>query len=106
VETAIAEELRVALEQGFAPQEFEDGRKALLNARKMARNSDAGLAGRLASYSVIDRTLAWDAAFEKRIAELTPAMVRDALRRHLDPSKLSMVKAGDFNRLTKAAAQK
>jgi zinc protease len=62
----------------------------------MARNSDAGLAGRLASYSAIDRTLAWDVAFEKRIAELTPAEVRDALRRHLQLGKLSMVKAGDF----------
>jgi zinc protease len=96
VEAAISEELRRALAEGFTAQEVEDGRRALLRARKMARNSDAGLAGRLAAYSVIGRTLAWDVAFEKHIAELTPAAVRDALRRHLDLDNLSRVKAGDF----------
>jgi zinc protease len=96
VEAAIAEELRRALEEGFTAQEVEDARRGLLQARKMARNSDAGLAGRLAGYSAIGRTLAWDIAFEKRIAELTPAEVRDALRRHLALGKLSVVKAGDF----------
>jgi zinc protease len=96
VEAAIAEELRRALEEGFTAQEVEDARRGLLQARKMARNSDPGLAGRLAGYSAIGRTLAWDIAFEKRIAELTPAEVRDALRRHLDLGKLSVVKAGDF----------
>jgi len=108
VEAAIAEELRRALDEGFAVQEIEDGRRSLLHARKMARNSDAGLAGRLAGYSAIDRTLAWDVAFEKRIAELTPAQVRDALRRHLQLGKLSVVKAGDFKPATAkaSAAQK
>jgi zinc protease len=108
VEAAIKEELRRALEEGFGAQEFEDGRRALLHARKMARNSDAGLAGRLASYSVIDRTLAWDIAFEKRISALTPAEVRDALRRHLHLGRLSVVKAGDFKPATArtSAAQK
>ncbi len=96
VEVVIREELRRALEEGFGAQEVEDARRSLLHARKLARNSDAGLAGRLAGYSVIDRTLAWDIAFEKRIAELTPAEVRDALRRHLHLGKLSVVKAGDF----------
>jgi len=98
VEAAIKEELARALDEGFTQAEVEDARKGLLQARKMARNSDAGLAGRLASYASINRTLAWDSAFEKRIAQLTPAEVRDALRRHLDPRRLSMVKAGDFTR--------
>ncbi len=110
VEAAISEELRRALDEGFTAQEVEDGRRSLLHARKMARNSDAGLAGRLAGYSVIDRTLAWDIAFEKRIAELTPGQVRDALRRHLQLGKLSVVKAGDFKpaaaKKAAAAAQK
>jgi len=108
VEAAITEELRRALEEGFAAQEVEDGGRSLLHARKMARNSDAGLAGRLAGYSAIDRTLAWDVAFEKRIAELTPAQVRDALRRHLQLGKLSVVRAGDFKPATAkaSAAQK
>jgi zinc protease len=34
--------------------------------------------------------------FEKRIAALTPAEVQAALRRHVDPAKLAVTKAGDF----------
>jgi len=99
VEAAIREELGRTLAEGFADTEFEDGRRALLQARKVARNSDGALAGRLAGYSVIDRTMAWDEAFEKKLAALTPSQVRDALRRHIDPSKLTLVKAGDFTRV-------
>jgi zinc protease len=99
LEAAIREEVAHALAEGFTPGEFEDGRRALLHARKVARNSDSSLAGRLAGYSVIGRTLKWDEGFEQKLAELTPAQVRDALRRHLDPSKLTLVKAGDFTRV-------
>jgi zinc protease len=99
LESAIRQEIARALEEGFAPAEFEDGRRALLQARQVARNSDAALAGRLAGYSVIGRTLKWDEGFEQKLAALTPAQVRDALRRHLDPSKLTLVKAGDFTRV-------
>jgi zinc protease len=34
--------------------------------------------------------------FERRIAALTPAEVQAALKRHLDPTKLAVSKAGDF----------
>lgn len=62
----------------------------------MARSQDRGIAGRLATYLFINRTFAWDIDFEKRIAALTPAGVHDALRRHIDPKQLSILKAGDF----------
>ena len=53
-------------------------------------------AGRLASYLYLDRTFAWDTDLENRIAALKPDEVRDALRRHIDLKKLSVLKAGDF----------
>jgi zinc protease len=96
VEAAVMEELRRTLEHGFTPQEFEDGRRGLLQARKVARNTDSALSGRLLAYAELGRTYAWDAAFEKRIATLTPQEVRDALRRYLKLEKLSVAKAGDF----------
>jgi zinc protease len=99
LEAAIRQELARALDEGFAQDEVDDARRALLQARKVARNSDATLAGRLAGYSLIGRTFKWDEAFERQLAELTPAQIRDALRRHLDPSKLTLVKAGDFTRV-------
>ena len=42
------------------------------------------------------RTFAWDVDFEAKIAALTPAQINAALRRHIDPAKLSLVTAGDF----------
>ena len=105
VETALREELGRALSEGFTVEEVEAGKKDLLNGRKLARAQDSALAGRLLSYLVLDRTLAWDTQFEKRIQSLTPNEILDALRRHLGPDSLSFVKAGDFSRSTNAAAK-
>ena len=96
VERAIREELERALVEGFTDTEVAAAKKGFLEARAVARSQDRGIAGRLASYLFIDRTFAWDIDFEKRIAALTPAEIRDALRRHIDPKKLSVLKAGDF----------
>lgn len=100
VETAIREELRKAVEQGFDAEEFENGRQALLQARHIARNADSSLASRLARYAYVGRTFEWDAELEARIAKLTPAEVQQALRRHFPLDRVTIVKAGDF----KAAA--
>jgi zinc protease len=102
LEQAVREEVTRALAEGFGKDEFENARKGLLEARKVARNSDSALAGRLLSYAAVGRTFEWDKAFESRIAALTPEEVRDALRRHLRVEDISTVKAGDFS---KAAAK-
>jgi zinc protease len=51
----------------------------------------------------VNRTVTWDGDFEKRIDSLTPAQIRDAMARHLDPERISFVKAGDFARAQAAA---
>jgi len=96
VESALREELARALDKGFSDAEVDAARKGFLEARRLARSQDRGIAGRLANYLYLGRTFAWDIDFEKRIAALTPDQVRDALRRHIDPKKLSFFKAGDF----------
>ena len=42
------------------------------------------------------RTMAWQAGLEDRVKALTGEQILTALRRHLDPAKVSIVKAGDF----------
>ncbi len=96
VEKAIREELARALDKGFEDAEIDAGKKGYLEARRLARSQDGGIAARLANYLYLGRTFAWDIDFENRIAALTPAQVHDALRRNLDPKKLSVLKAGDF----------
>jgi len=96
VEHALREELERALEQGFGDAEVGAAIKGFLESRRLARARDGGIAGRLANYLFVGRTFDWDIDFEKRVAALTPAQIRDALRRHVDPKKLSVLKAGDF----------
>jgi zinc protease len=98
VESAIREELERAVRDGFTAQEVELGKKSVLESRRMARSQDGSLVNRLSSYLFAKRTFAWDIELESKIAALTPAQVNDALRRHVDPARLSMIAAGDFRK--------
>jgi zinc protease len=98
VEQAIREELQRAVRDGFTAQEVEAARSGLLEARRLQRAQDRALAARLGTYLFAKRTFAWDVEFEAKIAALTPAALHDALRRHLDPARVSFVKAGDFRK--------
>ena len=42
------------------------------------------------------RTLLWESEFADRVQDLTVEDVNAAVRRHLDLSKMTFVKAGDF----------
>jgi zinc protease len=96
LEAAFKEELERAIQEGFTAEEVEAAKKGILQAREVSRAQDAELARKLASYLFLNRTLAWDAELERKILALTPEQVAAALRRHIDPSKLTIIKAGDF----------
>jgi len=96
LETAIREELARAVRDGFGADEVEEGKVSVLQARRLARSQDRALASRLSNYLFVKRSFAWDIDFEKKIAALTPAQVNAALRKHIDPARLSVMKAGDF----------
>jgi zinc protease len=98
VEQAVREELARAVQQGFSAAEVETGKKAILEARRLARTQDRALAARLGAYLFAGRTFAWDAEFESKIAALGPAEVNAALRKYIDPARLALVVAGDFKR--------
>ena len=104
IEALMQEELRKALSDEFGQEELERAKRGLLQARQLSRSQDASVAGRLLSYLFIGRTFDWDAQLDRRIATLTPKEVLQALRRHVDPRKLSIVKAGDFNGARRTAA--
>ena len=99
VEAAFNEELRSALSAGFSAGEIEAGKKGLLQSRKLTRSNDENLAAGLASHLILGRTFSWDEELERKIAALTPQAVLDALRRYVDPAKLSVFMAGDFSKL-------
>lgn len=97
VEDAFRDEMQTVLEEGFRADELEAAREGYLESRRLARSDDAELAGTLANRLYFDRTLAWDAAFEDRIRELTLEEVNAAVREHLDLDRISVVRAGDFS---------
>jgi zinc protease len=75
---------------------LDKARRGYLQTLKVGRSSDSALAGTLAGLRHLDRTMAWEADFEKKITALTPDEVNAALRKHIDPKKLVVVAAGDF----------
>lgn len=102
VEAAAREEIARAREQGFTAEEVKRATAGLLQERELSRAQDAALAGKLASYRFLGRTVAWDADLEEKIRSLTPEQVSAAMRRYVDLARFTVVKAGDF---AKAAAR-
>jgi zinc protease len=98
VEQAMREEIQRAVREGFRPDEVEAGKRAILEARRLARAQDRQLVSRLGLYAYVGRTFAWDIDLESKIASLTPQQVNAALRKYIDPAKLAVVVAGDFKK--------
>jgi len=98
VEAAYKEEIARALAEGFTAEEVEAAKAGYLQSQQVNRAQDSVLARVLAARLYTNRTLSWDADFEKKIAALTPEQITAALRRHIDPSKITIIKAGDFQK--------
>ena len=58
----------------------------------------AGGVAQLASNLDLGRSMERVAEEERRIEALTPKDVQDAFRRHVDPDRLIIIRAGDFRR--------
>ena len=98
LEKAFHEEIDRALRDGYSDDEVAAARQALLQSRRLARAQDGGLAGLLAEYLRLGRTMRFSADSDARIAAATPAELLAALRRHIDPTQVTAVFAGDFSK--------
>jgi len=96
LEAAFKEEIARVLKDGFTADEVAAAKSGYLQSRQVTRAQDQSLARTLNSYLFLNRTLNWDAEFEKKIAELTPEQINEAMRKYIDPSKITIIKAGDF----------
>jgi zinc protease len=103
VEAALREELQKAIREGFTDEEIAKAKSGFIQSFAEIRTQDSSLASRLLSHLDTGRTLlTWDKPFEQRVLAATPEQIRAALRKHIDPAKLTIIKAGDF---AKAAVQ-
>ena len=106
LEKAFREEMEKVVKEGFTADEIKAARSGLLQSRMVSRAQDPSLAGALNNYLYLNRTMGWDADFEKKMESLTPEQVNAAMKKHIDPSKISIIKAGDFAKAAKKASEK
>ncbi|MGA3190360.1 MAG: pitrilysin family protein [Bryobacteraceae bacterium] len=98
VEADFKDEVAKAVSSGFTADELAAAKKTYFQDQQVARSQDRNLAGELAANAQFGRTMAREAAIDAKIAALTPAEVSAALKKHLDPSSISIFKAGDLKK--------
>ena len=101
VEASFQDELARTLKDGFTADEVAAAKKSWLEEQMVARSQEGVLLTNLTVDERFDRTMKWQEVLETRVAALSPEQVSAAFRRYIQPSALSIVKAGDFK---KAAA--
>jgi zinc protease len=98
VEAAFKEEIERVLKEGFTEEEVATAKKGWIQAQTVSRSQDQELMMLLGANADLGRTMTFQAELEKKVQALTFQEVNDALRRHMDPSKISYFKAGDFKK--------
>jgi zinc protease len=96
LEAAFKDEIARMLKDGFTAEEVAAAKTGWLQSRQVSRAQDNELAGRMNNYLFLGRTLQWDAQLEEKIKALTPEQINAAMRKYIDPSKITIIKAGDF----------
>ena len=81
----------------LSPAEVEQARTAVLAERRQLRSREARLAQLLTSDAQLDRTMAWEAAFDAKLRAVTADEAAAVVRKYVDLQHLVVVKAGDFS---------
>jgi zinc protease len=98
VEAAFRDEIGKILKEGFTDAEVSAAKASWLQAQQVSRAQDRELVGRIQTQTHYGRTMAWDAELQKKVQALTPQQIVEALRRHIDLSKMTFMKGGDFKK--------
>jgi zinc protease len=94
----ITEVVAKLLKEGVTPEEVKTALTGYLQDMKVARASDGTLASQLRSGLELGRTMKYYEDLERRIAKLTGEDINRALRAYIDPARLYVVHAGDFEK--------
>ncbi|MCC5612842.1 insulinase family protein, partial [Nostoc sp. CHAB 5834] len=107
-DNAFREEVQKLIQDGVTADEVRAAKSAMLQEKQLERAQDRSLASKWAQYLTKNegRTFAYDASYDKRLEALTPEQVNAALKKYIDYARLSMIKAGDFEKAAKKLADK
>jgi zinc protease len=102
VVSAISEELERLLAGGVTQKEIEEAKNGWVEEQLIHRTVDARLAQVLSDTAYAGRTMEYYVDLESKVQKLTTDQVLKALKKHIDPKRLSIVVAGDFRKVDKS----
>ena len=102
LEIAYKEEIQKVIDSGFTAEEIEAAKSGWIQRQVVGRAEDGRLVGTLNRNLSLNRDMVWSKELEDKINSLTGEQIHNAMKKHLDLSKFTFVKAGDF----KGAAMK
>ena len=103
LESIFMEELQLARKDGFTAEELANAKSGTLTLRQQSRAQDNNLANSWTHRMHRGKTFAEAAAFDAKYAATTLDEVNTAFRKFIDPTKITIIKAGDFAKVTSAA---
>jgi zinc protease len=101
VDKAVRDELARALKDGFTAAELAGAKSGLMQQRIQNRSDDSVLASGWTSYLYRGKTYEWSREFEAKLMAVTVPQMNAAFRKAIDPSRLSVVMAGDQHKAGK-----
>ena len=96
VVSAFREEIDRMLARGFTADEVETARRGLLDRAHRQWSNDHVVAWTLNANLFLDRTMGFFAQLEAALGALTADDLLRAVRRHIDPKRMSIFRAGDL----------
>ncbi len=96
--TSAQRELGLWAREGVAAEELDARKQALVGRFQLRMGTTEGMAEALLMTVVRGQELAWLDAHPGEIEALTLEQVNAAIREHVDPSKMVLVKAGSFSK--------
>ncbi|MEO7039568.1 MAG: pitrilysin family protein, partial [Gemmatimonadaceae bacterium] len=95
---AFDEEIARVLKSGVTEEELAKAKSGWLQEYAQERSNDDELADQIASRREYGRTFSYDAGLERQVRAVTIAEVNAALRKYIVPGRLTVVRAGDFDK--------
>jgi zinc protease len=98
IQTGFVEEIVKAINSGFTKAELEQARTSLLKEREQLRAQDEELSVDLTRKLDLDRPMSFEQQVDDRLRTLTQQEVAAALKKYIDPKRLSQLMIGDFKK--------
>jgi zinc protease len=95
---ALEEEMKKAIASGFTEEEWKSSLASWLQQRKIYLDNNNALVSMLNNYMFDGKDLNFYTEMESKAKDLKVAQINEALKKHVDMTKLVLIYAGDFKK--------